>query len=181
MRCFEYPVLSLISDNYSGVSMSTFLSPQTFPSSDTSLSSGVSQSPDHLCVSPPVYNLTGSRDKISSSEAMSARTISRKSTLGSSAVYGSGLSSSHGSGLARSPSISRSNLGSLKYSTFSSGYSNPGSPGYTFSSYIARSGVVSYFMMFYYANPALSTSSAYSAISSATSSVVLRKVNSLDV
>ena len=45
MRCSEYPVLSLISDNYSGVSMSAFLSPQTFPSSDTSLSSGVSQSP----------------------------------------------------------------------------------------------------------------------------------------
>ena len=51
MRCFEYPVLSLISDNYSGVSMSTFLSPQTFPGFDTSLSSGVSQSRDApLCL-----------------------------------------------------------------------------------------------------------------------------------
>ena len=74
---------------------------------------------------------------------MSARTISRKTTLGSSAAYGSGLSLSQGSGLARSPSVTRSNLGGLKYSPFSSGYSNPANPGYTFSSYIARSGVLS--------------------------------------
>lgn len=67
MRCFEYPVLSLISDNYSGVSMSTFLSPKTFPSFDTLLSSGVSQSPDaplcltsssisSLVIKPPLLN-----------------------------------------------------------------------------------------------------------------------------
>ena len=73
---------------------------------------------------------------------MSARTISRKTTLGSSAVYGSGLSSSHGSGLARSPSLSRRNLSGLRYSPFSSGYSNSSNQGYTFSSYIARSGMV---------------------------------------
>ena len=52
MRCSEYPVLSLISDNYSGVSMSAFLSPQTFPSFDTLLPSGVSLVM-HLCLSPP--------------------------------------------------------------------------------------------------------------------------------
>ena len=146
MRCSEYPVLSLIIVIITLVSqcqhschhrLSRVLTPHCHQESVSLLITSVS----HLL-------FTGTRDKISSSEAMSARTISRKSTLGSSAVYGSGLSSSHGSGLARSPSISRSNLGSLKYSTFSSGYSNSGSPGYTFSSYIARSGLVSDFMMF---------------------------------
>ena len=106
---------------------------------------------------------------------MSARTISRKTSLGSSAVYGSGLSSSHGSGLARSPSLIRSNLGGLSYSPFSSGYSNSGNQGYTFSSYIARSERVTHSEMIILLL-LLSTSSAYSAISSANSTVVLRKV-----
>ena len=58
MRCSEYPVLSLISDNYSGVSMSAFLSPQTFPTFDTSLSSVVSQSPAApLCLTSCLQSL----------------------------------------------------------------------------------------------------------------------------